>query len=123
MKLFQLIALGSALAVVPVMAQVPAAATTAKDTAKTTAKEATKMKEAMPAPTATEIADAKAKGLVWVNLNTKKYHQSTFAQYGTTKRGKFMSEADAKKDGYEAAQDHAAGAGKKAAKAAADKAK
>ena len=118
MKLFQLMALGSALAIVPVMAQTPAAAPAAKDAAKTAAKEA---KPAMPAPTAAEISDAKSKGLVWVNLNTKKYHQSTFAQYGATKRGKFMTEADAKKEGFEAAQDHAAGAGKKAAKAAADK--
>jgi len=58
-----------------------------------------------PAPTDADIADAKAKGLVWVNLNTKVYHASTAATYGKTKRGQFMSEADAQKAGYKAAQE------------------
>jgi hypothetical protein len=66
------------------------------------------------APTAAEIADAKAKGLVWANLNTKVYHK-TGRFYGSTKNGKFMTEADAQKAGYKAAQE--AGAAKKKANA------
>lgn len=57
-----------------------------------------------PAPSAAEIADAKTKGLVWANLNTKVYHFSTDSTYGTTKNGKFMTEADAKAAGYRAAK-------------------
>ena len=39
-------------------------------------------------PTAAEIADAKTKGMVWVNLNTKVYHTGGDF-YGKTKSGKF----------------------------------
>ena len=55
------------------------------------------------APTEKEIADAKAKGLVWVNTNSKAYHKDG-EFYGKTKHGKFMTEADAQKEG-----DHLAG--------------
>ena len=64
-----------------------------------------------PPPSAAEIADAKTKGLVWVNLSSGIYHLAGSETYGTTKRGKFMSEADAKKGNYRAAK---AGAVKKA---------
>ena len=59
-------------------------------------------------PTAKDIADAKAKGLVWVNTNTKVYHKEG-PTYGTTKQGKFMTEADAQKAGYRAAIEPVAG--------------
>ena len=49
--------------------------------------------------------------MVWVNLNTKVYHK-TGQYYGATKSGKFMTEADAQKAGYKAAQE--GGAPKKA---------
>jgi hypothetical protein len=62
---------------------------------------------ATPAPTAQEIADAKAKGLVWANLNTKVYHTEG-AMYGTTKHGKFMTKEDAEKAGFRAAKEPAA---------------
>jgi len=55
------------------------------------------------APTAAQIADAKAKGMVWCNSTTKVYHMSTDRYYGTTKRGSFMTEADAKAAGYKLA--------------------
>ena len=58
-----------------------------------------------PAPTAAEISDAKAKGMVWANLNTKVYHMAGASTYGTTKNGKFMTEADAKAAGYRAAKE------------------
>jgi hypothetical protein len=69
------------------------------------AKSATKKAvNAVPPPTAQEIADAKAKGLVWVNTNTKVYH-SGGDFYGKTKHGKFMTESDAKTAGFTAAQE------------------
>jgi hypothetical protein len=62
---------------------------------------------AAAAPSAADIADAKSKGLVWVNTSSKKYHKSDNKYYGATKSGKFMTEADAQKAGYVAAQDAA----------------
>src|SRR5271169_5945217 len=78
---------------------------------------ATKAAKAPAAPAATpaEIADAKTKGLVWVNTSTKVYHASDNSHYGTTKHGKFMTKEDADKAGYKAAQEPGA---KKAAKTA-----
>jgi hypothetical protein len=59
------------------------------------------------APTDAEIADAKTKGLVWVNTSTKVYHKDG-AYFGKTKKGRFMSEDEATKAGYKAAKDPAA---------------
>lgn len=64
-----------------------------------------KMSAAKAAPTAQEIADAKTKDLVWVNTSTRVYHKSASHLYGATKRGKFMTEDDAKKAGYRAASE------------------
>lgn len=50
-----------------------------------------------------EIADARAKGLVWVNTSSKVYHKEG-EFYGKTKQGKFMTEADAIKGGNRAAK-------------------
>jgi DNA uptake protein ComE-like DNA-binding protein len=44
------------------------------------------------------------KGMVWVNLLSKKYHKEGSNWYGKTKSGKFMSEADAIKAGYQMAR-------------------
>ncbi|HZQ53512.1 MAG TPA: hypothetical protein VFB14_15010 [Bryobacteraceae bacterium] len=63
-----------------------------------------KKSSARTAPSAQEIADAKSKGLVWVNLSTHVYHKEG-PNYGTTKRGKFMTEEDARKAGYRPANE------------------
>jgi hypothetical protein len=73
-----------------------------KTTKATTAAKTTKAAAAKP--TAAEIADAKAKGMVWVNTNTKVYHKDG-EYYGNTAKGKFMTAADADKAGYKAAKE------------------
>ena len=42
-------------------------------------------------------------GLVWVNTDSHVYHKEGSRFYGTTKKGKYMSEADAIKEGDKAA--------------------
>lgn len=69
---------------------------------------AAKKADVTPAPTAAEIADAKSKGLVWVNLGSGVWHKDG-EFFGNTKRGKFMTEADATKAGYRAAKAGAVG--------------
>lgn len=94
------------------MAQAPATTSTAPS--KTAAK--TKAVKATAAPTEQEIADAKSKGMVWVNTTTKVYHKDG-ALYGKTKRGKFMTEDDAKKAGFKEAKVSTAKKAKTAPKA------
>ena len=65
---------------------------------------ATKTTKAAPAaaiapPTDADIAAATKRGDVWLNENTKVYHKSADKEYGKTKKGAFMSEADAQKAG------------------------
>jgi DNA uptake protein ComE-like DNA-binding protein len=50
------------------------------------------------------LTAAPAKGMVWVNLISKKYHQEGGQWYGKTKAGEYMTEADAIKAGYRAAK-------------------
>jgi hypothetical protein len=50
-----------------------------------------------------EIASAKSSGKVWVNLDSGVYHKGG-RWYGTTKNGKFMTEAEAQQAGYKASQ-------------------
>jgi hypothetical protein len=42
-------------------------------------------------------------GLVWVNTETHVYHREGSRFYGTTKKGKYMTEAEAMKEGDRAA--------------------
>lgn len=45
-----------------------------------------------------------AKGMVWVNLDTKVFHREGDRYYGKTKHGKYMTEADAVAAGYHEAK-------------------
>jgi hypothetical protein len=86
------------------MAQTPAPAAKPKANAPAASAPATKEKVApKAAPTQAEIAAAQSKGMVWVNTGTKVYHKSG-KYYGTTKHGKFMTEADAQKAGFKEAK-------------------
>jgi hypothetical protein len=42
-------------------------------------------------------------GLVWVNTESHVYHKEGSRFYGTTKKGKYMTEAEAAKEGDKAA--------------------
>lgn len=116
---FALSMAAAALLLMPATAQTPAAqksgAAPATPAAAAPAKAATKA-AAVPAVTDQQIADAKAKGLVWVNTETKVYHtEGQF--YGKTKKGKFMTKDEADKAGFRVAKQSPIG--KKGTKAAA----
>jgi DNA uptake protein ComE-like DNA-binding protein len=52
----------------------------------------------------TEARQPPAKGMVWVNTETKVFHYEGDRWYGKTKEGKFMTEQDAIRAGYRAAK-------------------
>jgi hypothetical protein len=79
--------------------------------AKPGAKKAEARKAASPAPATTTEAEAVSRdpapgggqGLVWVNTDTGVYHRIGSRFYGTTKKGKYMTEGDAKSQGFKPA--------------------
>ena len=75
----------------PTMAPAPAAAAPAATPAK-------------PAGAPVAAQQPPVKGMVWVNLDSKVFHREGDRYYGTTKNGKFMTEADAVKAGYREAK-------------------
>jgi len=81
-----------------------APAATAKPTpppapAQTKTKEAAS-KKSKTAEASTPFQPPPAKGMVWVNLDTKVFHKEGDRWYGKTKHGQYMTESDALKAGY-----------------------
>ena len=56
-----------------------------------------------PSASSADIASAKSSGKVWVNTDSGVYHKGG-RWYGATKKGKFMTEDEARAAGYKAAQ-------------------
>jgi hypothetical protein len=106
-KVLGLLILSVALTAAPAMYQNAFAQPAPTKDTKTTKSTSAKSTDATPAPSDKEIADAKGKGMVWVNLSSGVYHKEG-KFYGKTKKGKFMSEDDAKKAGYHEAKTEAA---------------
>ena len=75
----------------------PAAPAAPAGTSKTSPPEKTKA-----APSVAKAAPAK--GMVWVNTDSKIFHHEGDRWYGNTKKGEYMKEADAVKAGYREAK-------------------
>lgn len=69
----------------------------------TSSSKASRSHEATPTQSSAEINQAKARGMVWVNSETKVYHTGG-RYYGNTKHGQFMTLQQAKQAGYRAAK-------------------
>ena len=65
---------------------------------------------ATPAPPpdarARDVGAPPRPGMVWVNLETKVFHRAGDRWYGRTKRGEYLTEADALKGGYRESRAH-----------------
>jgi hypothetical protein len=75
------------------------------------AKKAEARRAASPTPATTTEAEAVSRdpapgggqGLVWANTETRVYHRIGSRFYGTTKKGKYMTEGDAVSQGFKPA--------------------
>ena len=54
-------------------------------------------------PAGTRVSQSSESRQVWVNTGTGVYHYPGTRWYGNTKKGKFMSDAEARAKGYRAA--------------------
>jgi DNA uptake protein ComE-like DNA-binding protein len=61
-------------------------------------------KPAEPAKPTAQAQQPPVKGMVWVNTDSGIFHREGDRWYGKTKQGKFMTEADAIKEGYREAK-------------------
>ena len=59
-----------------------------------------------PAQSVQPVAPASNATMVWVNTESGIYHKQGSRYYGKTKQGKYMTESDAIKAGYRAAEKH-----------------
>jgi competence protein ComEA len=66
--------------------------------------QATASAPAETVPPTAQAVPPPAKGMVWVNLDSKIFHREGDPWYGRTKHGQYMSEADAAKAGYREAK-------------------
>ena len=55
-------------------------------------------------PSDQDIANAKSQGQVWVNTSSRVYHKAG-ENYGKTKHGKFMTEEEARQQGFRVAKE------------------
>ena len=97
--------------ITPLVTAGPAGATKAASSAAAAAPApAGTTKAALPEPAKAASSVAKAapaKGMVWVNTDSKVFHREGDRWYGKTKQGKYMTEADALKEGYRPAKEGA----------------
>ena len=94
-----MVTVGAAAAAAPAAAPAPAPAAAPAPRPATPARPAP---AAASAPVTAQVPPSP--GMVWVNLDTKVFHRQGDPWYGKTKKGQFMTEADALKAGYREAK-------------------
>ena len=94
-------------AAAPAAAPAPAAAAAPAPAVPATAKAAPAA--AKPSPATIAVAPGGGAGKVWANDETHVYHCMGDRYYGKTKKGEYMTEADARAKGMHAARNKACG--------------
>ena len=106
-KITPMVSVGAATPAPPAAAKATQPETPAPPAAKPKTPSASKNSDGAKSST-TEARVPPEKGMVWVNTSSKVYHKEGDRWYGKTKEGKFMTEADAIKEGYHASKEGAA---------------
>jgi len=88
----------------PASTSTPAAATSPAPSPASAVAPASKPAPAPKPATQQQTPAARSAGTVWVNTDSGVYHKPGTRWYGKTKQGKYMTEADAQKAGYRAAE-------------------